>query len=70
MGGLSILHIIILLTGISVLFVAVIWPISKILRRAGFNGWLSLLYFVPLANIIMLWVFAVSPWPALGEKSN
>ena len=60
MGALIIWHIIILLAIIGLFFAAVIWPISRILCHAGFNGWLSFLYFIPLVNIIMLWVFAVS----------
>jgi hypothetical protein len=66
---MGILHSVILVVIVAILFPLVIWPISKILRRAGFSGWLSLLYFVPLVNLIMLWVFALTPWPALGEKS-
>lgn len=38
-------------------------PISKILRRAGWNGWLALLWALPLVNLIMLWVFAFGNWP-------
>jgi hypothetical protein len=69
MGAFSIWHIIILVVFVGFVFL-VLWPISKILQRAGFSGWLSLLYFVPFVNLAMLWVFALSPWPALGENSN
>jgi ATP/ADP translocase len=44
-------------------------PTSKILRRAGWNGWLALLWAVPLVNIIMLWVFAFGEWPNLPARS-
>jgi hypothetical protein len=43
-------------------------PISKILRRAGWSGWLSLLFFIPLANLIFLWVFAFGRWPKVPDK--
>ncbi|MCJ7994026.1 hypothetical protein J5N58_05265 [Rhizobium cremeum] len=46
------------------------WPIAKILRRAGFSGWWVLLSFVPLANLIGLWVFAVTPWPNVPDQNR
>jgi uncharacterized membrane protein YhaH (DUF805 family) len=42
-------------------------PVVKILRRTGHSGWWVLLYFVPIANIIGLWVFAFAHWPALDR---
>jgi hypothetical protein len=35
-------------------------PVVKIIQKAGYSGWWTLLWFVPLANIIMLWVSAPS----------
>jgi hypothetical protein len=66
MGGFGIWHIVIL----AILVVVFILPISKILQRAGWNGWLSLLWLIPGVNIVMLWVFAFGSWPAIPEKSN
>ncbi|HEX4301770.1 MAG TPA: hypothetical protein VHZ78_03195 [Rhizomicrobium sp.] len=43
-------------------------PLWRILRRAGFSGWWSLLRFVPLAHLVFFWVFAFAPWPALDER--
>ena len=37
-------------------------PIARILRRAGFSPWWVVPSFIPLANIIGLWVFASAPW--------
>jgi hypothetical protein len=37
-------------------------PYWKIFSKAGFSGWLSLLMFVPLANLIVLYVVAFSQW--------
>jgi len=45
-------------------------PISKILRRAGWNGWFSLLWAVPIVNIVMLWVFAFGDWPNLPTRTT
>jgi len=50
------------------LYVAVfLIPIAKILSRAGWNVWLSLLWAIPLLNLIMLWVFAFGDWPNLPQ---
>ena len=46
------------------LVLSILVPISKILQRMGFNGAWCLIYFVPVANIIALWVVAYTPWPA------
>ena len=41
---------------------------GQVLRKAGFSMWWALLMLVPIVNIIMVWVFAFSEWPA--EKSQ
>lgn len=38
-------------------------PAWKIVSKAGYNGAWSLLIFVPLVNLIMMYVFAFSEWP-------
>jgi len=63
-GELSIWHIIILL----MVVVFLLYPIGRILGRAGWSPWLCILWLIPFVNIIMLWVFAFAPWPALNEK--
>jgi hypothetical protein len=40
-----------------------------IVKRAGYNPWLSLLILVPLANFIMLLIFAFSEWPVQRENA-
>ena len=37
-------------------------PYWFIFKKAGFSPWLAVLMFVPLANIIILYVFAFSEW--------
>lgn len=60
MGGLSLWHwSILLFTGI--LFVPPIW---RIVSKAGYSGAWSLFAMVPLLNLVMLWLFAFSRWPA------
>ena len=39
-------------------------------RKAGFSGWWSLIIFVPLVNIAMIWVFAFVDWPAAASKEK
>ena len=50
----------------AVILVAV--PVARILHRAGRSAWWTILAFVPLLNLIFLWVFAFSRWPALAGK--
>lgn len=44
-----------------VILVAV--PIAHILHRSGRSRWWTIILFVPLLNLIGLWVFAFSRWP-------
>jgi hypothetical protein len=37
-------------------------PLWFIFKKAGFSPWLAVLMFVPLANIIILYVVAFSQW--------
>ncbi|MFM0554586.1 hypothetical protein P0D69_26945 [Paraburkholderia sediminicola] len=63
MGQLSILHWLLLLA-ITVLF---IYPYVRVIKRAGFSGWWILTMFVPIMNLIMIWVFAFAKWPAVDR---
>lgn len=56
--------------GITALIVAAftLWAFSRVIARAGYSPWWALLGVVPVVNVVMLWVFAFSKWPALpGE---
>lgn len=53
MGSLSIFHWIVFLVVIAMPF-----PIAKILKRDGRNPFWALLYFVPIVNVVALWVWA------------
>jgi uncharacterized membrane protein YhaH (DUF805 family) len=46
-----------------------LWATIRISRRAGYSGWWSLLMLVPIVNVVVLWVFAFSSWPALTARS-
>ena len=45
-------------------------PVASVLHRAGRSRWWTILAFFPLLNLIGLWVFAFSPWPALDAPSR
>ena len=44
-----------------------VWVYCRIFSKAGYCWALGLLMFVPIANIIMLFVLAFADWPVLGE---
>jgi hypothetical protein len=43
-------------------------PIIRIIQRIGYSGWWVLLFFVPLGNVIGLWILAYGRWPAVPSK--
>ena len=43
-------------------------PFWMIFKKAGFSPWLALLLFVPLANIIILYVIAFSQWKVVPAQ--
>jgi hypothetical protein len=47
-----------------------VWPLGRILRRAGFNPAWCLVAFFPIVNWIALWVFAYLEWPALDNHAS
>lgn len=63
MGTLSIRHWLIVVF----ILASYIVPVWRILTKAGYSGAWSFLSFIPLLNVIMLWVFAFSRWP--NEKA-
>lgn len=59
MGSFGIWHWLIFLFVFSIYVV----PVWRIVSKAGYNGAFCLLGFIPVLNIIMLYVFAFSKWP-------
>lgn len=49
--------------GVLIYALVLIIPTVKILRRAGYSPFLSVLAIVPGVNIIAFWVFAFNRWP-------
>jgi hypothetical protein len=42
-------------------------PVASILHRAGHSRWWTVIAFIPLLNLIGLWVFAFSRWPVVDR---
>jgi hypothetical protein len=43
-----------------------VWPLARILRRAGLSPWWSLLSFLPLVGLLAVAaVLALRPWPTM-----
>ena len=61
--------LIILVIGVIVTVTTLI-PYWKIFGKAGFSPWLALLMIVPLANVIVLWIFAFSPWTVAAPAAR
>lgn len=59
MGSFSIWHLLIIV----VIVVSYIWPVSRLLHRTGHARFWVILGFIPLVNVIALWVWAYKPWP-------
>jgi hypothetical protein len=51
----------------AVLLAFVVWGYVRIIRRAGYSGWWVLIGLVPVANIVMFFIFAFRPWPVQRE---
>ncbi|SRR6266436_7371746 len=62
LGGLAIY--IVFLLAISV-FVVICW--WRIFSKAGYSGAMSLLFLVPIANIIVFCILAFGRWPIYNE---
>ena len=62
MQAIELIRIVAGLTFLAVLLVGFLIPYWRIFDRLGFSGWLSILMFVPLVNIILLYYVAFSSW--------
>ncbi|WP_207229258.1 hypothetical protein [Ktedonosporobacter rubrisoli] len=49
----------------SIIFSVIIY--WRIFSKAGFNGALALLMFIPIANLVMICILAFGDWPVLRE---
>jgi len=67
LSGVALTAVIII--GIAIWLVFVIAYI-KIITRAGYSGWWVLIIIVPIANIVMLLIFAYKEWPIQRELAE
>ena len=66
MGGISIWQLVIV-----VMFIIIpVWIWGRIANKAGYSRWWVALMFIPLVNLIMIWVFAFANWPALEQAEE
>ena len=70
MGPIGFPELIVVLAIVGLGSLLVVWPAARICRRIGFSPWLGILAAVPVANVILLWFVAFTPWPApqLGHR--
>lgn len=48
----------------------VLYPIGRILARIGYSPFWSIVAFVPLANLLGLWIVALGEWPREAPRSS
>ena len=53
-----------------VLLLLLLWGTWKIVSQAGYSGAWSLLYAIPIVNIVVFFVFAFSKWPAIRRLED
>jgi hypothetical protein len=46
-----------------VMVVLVVYPVGRILNRIGFSPLWAIAMFIPLLNLIVLWILAFTEWP-------
>jgi hypothetical protein len=59
-----------ILIGLIFWFVIVGIPVMQILRRTGFSRAWVLILFVPVVNLVFLWIYAFTRWPVEGEEEG
>jgi hypothetical protein len=56
-----------IIVGLVFWFAIVGVPVMQILKRTGFSRAWVLILFVPLVNLVFLWIYAFKRWPVEGE---
>jgi hypothetical protein len=46
------------------------YPIVRILKRVGYSAWWVILAFIPIANLIGLWVLSFVEWPNVPDNRS
>lgn len=47
-----------------------LWFLVRILHKSGYSGWWVLVMFVPVINLVAVWLYAFAEWPnePTGER--
>lgn len=54
-----------------IVFVAVfVYPIGRVLGRIGLSPLWSIVAFIPVVNLIALWILAFADWPERRSQSS
>lgn len=56
--------------GLLLFDVAIVWPLWRILRRAGLSPWWALLALIPFGLVPVVGVLAHSRWPVLPVREK
>jgi len=54
----------------AVMVAALLYPVGRILGRIGFSPFWSILAFIPLVNLLALWLLAFVDWPTEGRETS
>ena len=65
MGTFSPVHWIIVLAAVF----GTIYPVTKILSRAGLNRWWAILSVIPIVGWLGIWALAYARWPKVDVAS-
>jgi hypothetical protein len=68
-GGISIWSLL-LLIGVLLLFIIPVLIFGPIAKKSGYSKWWSLIFFVPILNIAIVWVFAFIKWPVENAEQK
>lgn len=63
MGQFSIWHWIVTLLYLALILV----PMAAVMRKAGYSRAWAIVFVIPVLNLLALWVFAFSRWPAIRK---
>lgn len=66
--GAGLVLFILIVSLASIIFAIIIY--WRIVSKAGYNGAMSLLLFIPIVNLIMIIIFAFSEWPIQKELNQ
>jgi hypothetical protein len=53
-----------------VMIAVVAYPVGRILNRIGFSPLWTIAMFIPVLNLIALWILAFTEWPGGGDAAR